>query len=482
MEERENCEDPVTPAGAGRARRWHVIRDKSFYRSFFALALSLALQNLLVYGVNMMDTLMLGRYSQNAMSGVSLCNQVQFLLQMLVTGAGEGAVVLGSQYWGQNRTEPICHIIGAALRFGTALAALLFGLVLAFPAGILHLLSDDEAVIAQGVAYFRIICFSYLIFTTTNILVASLRAIGVVRIGYVISFSTLCVNVCLNWLLIYGHAGCPELGVWGAAVATLVSRTVELFIVLYYLKYREKKLRLTARKLWKIDTRYLKDYFHVSFPVLLNQAQWGLAQMVQTAVLGHLGGDATAANALAVQLYQVLSVLCYGSASASGIVVGRTIGAGERQKLRPLVHTMEVLFIVIGLASGLAIFLARGPMLSLMGGSLTARARQLSRQFISIIAVTTVGTSYQMACDNGIIRGGGDTTFSARMNLISMWLITVPLASAAAFLWKASAGVVFFLLKWDQLYKILPVALRLHSWKWVRSVTRPEEEPGEAGS
>lgn len=450
-----------------------MIRDKRFYRSFFALALSLALQNLLVYGVNMMDTLMLGRYSQDAMSGVSLCNQVQFLLQMLVVGAGEGAVVLGSQYWGQNRLEPIGHIIGAALRFGVSMGLVLFALVLAFPEGILRLLSNDSAVIAQGAEYFRIICYSYLIFTVTNILVASLRSVGIVRIGYVISFSTLCINVCLNWLLIYGHMGCPEMGVRGAAVATLVSRTVELAIVAYYLKYREKKLCLTVKKLVFIDGSYVKDYFHVSFPVLLNQAQWGLAQMVQTGILGHLGGDATAANALAVQLYQVLSVVAYGAASASGIVVGKAIGAGERESLRPLVRTLETLFLAIGVLSGLAILLARGPMLALMGGSLTETARRLSGQFIVIIAITTVGTSYQMACDNGIIRGGGDTAFSARMNLISMWLIVVPLSAAAAFWWKLSPAAVFFLLKWDQLYKIIPVAIRLHSFKWVRSVTRP---------
>ena len=129
-----------------------MIRDKSFYRTFFSLALALALQNLLTHSVNMMDTLMLGRYSQQAMSGVSLCNQIQFLLQMLVVGAGEGAVVLGSQYWGKDRLEPIGHIIGAALRCAVLVAAALMALVLAFPGGILRLLSSDGAVIAQGIA------------------------------------------------------------------------------------------------------------------------------------------------------------------------------------------------------------------------------------------------------------------------------------------------------------------------------------------
>ena len=451
-----------------------MIRERRFYRAFFALAMSLALQNLLTFGVNLMDTVMLGRYSQEAMSGVSLCNQIQFLLQMLVGGAGEGAVVLGSQYWGKNKLEPIPHIIGVALRFGAVLSAALFAAVLLVPTQLLGLLSNDAGVIAQGAAYFQIICFSYVIFTVTNILVASLRSIGVVKIGYAISFSTLCINVTLNYLLIYGNLGCPELGVRGAAIATLVSRCVELLIVVYYLTYREKRLNLTLKKLLFIDSSYLRDYNRVSAPVLVNQALWGVAQMVQTGILGHLGGDVTAANAIAVQVYQVLSVVAYGAASASGIVVGRSIGEGRKDALRPLVTTLQVLFIIIGLASGGLIFLARNPILAVFGGALTERARGLALQFMAVIAVTTVGTSYQMACDTGVIRGGGDTAFSDKMNLISMWGVVVPLSAMAAFWWKSSPVLVFFLLKWDQIYKIIPVALRLHSWKWVRSVTRPD--------
>ena len=140
-----------------------MMREKHFYKAFFVLALSLALQNLLTYSVNMMDTVMLGRYSQNAMSGVSLCNQVQFMLQMLVEGAGEGAVVLGAQYWGKNKLEPIPHIIGSALRIGGGMAVLMFLMVLLAPQQLLGLLSNEPLVIAEGVRSFQIICFSYII-------------------------------------------------------------------------------------------------------------------------------------------------------------------------------------------------------------------------------------------------------------------------------------------------------------------------------
>lgn len=171
-----------------------MIKQKTFYKLFMILELSLALQNLLTYRVNMMDSVMLGRYSQDAMGGVSLCNQVQYLLQMLVVGAGEGAVVLGSQYWEKGNLQPIPHIIGVALRFGGSLAVVRFGVVLFFPTQLLSLLSNDSAVIAEGQKYFRIICFTYIIFTVTNIWVASLRSIGIVKIGYIISGSTLVLS------------------------------------------------------------------------------------------------------------------------------------------------------------------------------------------------------------------------------------------------------------------------------------------------
>ena len=130
----------------------------------------------------------------------------------------------------------------------------------------------------------------------------------------------------------------------------------------------------------------------------------------------------------------------YGAASASGILVGRSIGEGRRDALRSLVHTLEDLFILIGLVSGSLIFLIRNPILAVFGSALTEQARTLALGFMAVIAVTTVGTSYQMACDNGVIRGGGDTGFSAKMNLISMWCVVVPLSAMAAFWW----GCFFF--------------------------------------
>lgn len=452
----------------------NVTKDRAFYRSLVGLTLSIALQNLLAYSVNLADNVMLGAYSQTALSGSALCNQIQFLLQMMVSGAAEGVVVLGSQYWGRKRLDAIPPIVGAALRFGLLLSALLFGTVLLFPTQCLRLITPETAVIAEGAKYLRIVCFTYCIFAVTQILLAALRAIGIVRIGYVISLSTLIINVGLNAVLIFGRLGCPAMGIRGAAVATLISRVVELGIVVWYLCFREHRLNLTRKKLFVPDRSFVRDYYHTTTPMFLNQAQWGLAQLVQTAVLGHLGEAAIAANSVATIVFQVVSVIVYGSASASGILIGRTIGAGRTDALRPMVHALLIVFSLNGVAAGAIIYAVRRLVLSFY--RLTPEAHQLAMQFMAILSITVVGTAIQMATDSGIIRGGGDTRFSARMNFFSMWFIVIPGALLAAFVFRLPAIWVFFLLKWDQLYKILPVMIHLHAWKWPKVLVRPQPD------
>ena len=449
------------------------LRDRAFYRSLLMLTLSIALQNLLAYSVNLADNMMLGAYSQTALSGSALCNQIQFLLQMMVAGAGEGVVVLGSQYWGRNQTKPIPPIVGAAIRFAVLLSLGLLAVVTLFPNQCLRLITPEQEVIAEATRYLRIISWTYVIFAITQVLLAALRAIGIVRIGYIISFTTLVINVVLNTCLIFGRFGFPEMGIEGAAVATLVSRIIELLIVIFYVKFREKRLLLTVKKLLIPDHSYVRDYYRTTTPMFLNQAQWGLAQMVQTAVLAHMGEAAIAANSISTIVFQVVSVIVYGTASATGMLIGRTIGAGKMDRLRPMVNALLLIFTVNGLLAGLVIFLLRGPVLSFY--VLTEEAHNLAMQFMLILSITVVGTSIQMTTDSGIIRGGGDTKFSARMNFFSMWLVVIPGALLAGFVLHAPVWVVFFLLKWDQLYKIIPVMIHLWRWKWPRVLARDTE-------
>lgn len=450
-----------------------MLHDKAFYRTFVILTLSLALQNLLTYSVNLADNIMLGRFSQDALSGASLCNQLQFFLQMLVQGVGEGVVVLGARYWGKKDLKPIPDIIGAGLRFGVSIAAVLFVLAVLFPTQIIRLMTNDPVIMEQAVQYLQIICFTYVIFALTNMLTASLRSIGIVKIGYIISASTLCINICLNYILIYGHFDAPALGVRGAAIATLVSRTVELLIVIWFLKFREHTLHLNWRKLLFIDTSYIRDYIHVSLPMLVTQTMWGASSIIQTAILGNMENAAMVvpANSISVLVFQILSVVGYGAASAAAIMTGRTLGEGHKERIDQTAFTFQIMFCIIGVFTGLIILPSRGPVLQIYN-TLSPEAAELTRQFITVLAITSVGTCYQMAADCGILRAGGDTKFAMWNNIVFVWLICLPCAALSAFVFHFSPVVVFFCLKMEQLGKCPVIFLRVRSKKWIKQITR----------
>ncbi len=449
------------------------IKSPAFYRTFFVLTISIALQNLLTYSVNLADNMMIGRYSQDAMSAISICNQFQFLLQMLVVGVSEGVVVLGAQYWGKKDTAPIRNIIGVGLRFGLSIALVLFIAALFFPSQLLSMLTNDADIVAEGVQYLHIVCFTYVLFTATNTLVASLRSVGIVNIGYILSASTLVINIVLNTCLIYGNFGFPELGIRGAAIATLVSRSVELLIAIYFLKNKEKVLNLTLKNLIHIDTSYFQDYIKISLPLLVTQATWGLAQIFQTGIIGNLKDSAYAipANAIAVLTFQIISVVGYGAAGAAAILTGKAVGEGDMPKIRQQTVTFQVIFLTLGLITGLAIYSSRNLVLSFYP-TLEPEAIEVTLQFIAIMAITSVGTCYQMATDTGIIRAGGSPSFSMKNNTVFIWFIALPMAYLSAYVWALPTIVVFFWLKSDQLLKCPVIFIYANSYKWMKNVTR----------
>lgn len=253
-------------------------RDKKFYSMFFSLLIVISLQQLAALAVNMADNIMLGTYTELALSGATLVNQIQFILQQIAAGIGMGIVVLASQYWGQKRIEPIKKVINLGVKFGLLVGVIFFMAAKLFPYEVLSIFTNDETVIAEGMQYLNVICWTYIIFSVSNSLMYALQSVETAMIGTIMSVSTILINICLNYCLIYGNFGAPELGVVGAAVATLISRSVELVIILVYVLHIDKKLQMKLRELLRFDFTYLRDYFKVATPVILSGALWGVAQ------------------------------------------------------------------------------------------------------------------------------------------------------------------------------------------------------------
>ena len=447
-----------------------LTRDRDFYRQFFRLILFLALQNLIVYSVNLADNIMLGNYSEAALSGTACANQVQFLLQMIVSSVGEGVVVLSAQYWGKRDLRPIPFIAGIGMRvaLATGLAFTLGGFF--FPREILRLLCRDEPVLEAGVTYMRVVAFSYVIYCASTVLLSAMRSVENVRVGMAVSVMALVVNITLNYGLIFGRLGLPALGVRGAAIATLIARALELAVVCVYVLKIDKKLRIRPRQLLKTAPHLSRDYAKAATPVILSGLSWGIAQFIQTSILGHMGGAAVAANSIAVTLFSILSVVFYGSGSAAGVVIGKTVGSGDHSKIREYVRTLQIIFLCNGLLTGAAIYLLRDPIIGLYEVSDAAKA--LSRSFLAVLSVTAIGSAYQAPCLTGIVRGGGNTKFVFYNDLVFQWGMVITLSLLAEYVWHLPAVWVFFFLKSDQLVKCIVAVFEVNSYRWIRKLTR----------
>lgn len=456
-----------------REKEYFFTKDKSFYRTLFRMLTVVALQNLVAYSVNMADNIMLGSYDQTALSAAATVNQIFFMVQQFALSIGNALVVLASQYWGEKRILPVRTLTGIALKLGIAVSAAIILLCALIPGPLLYLFTDSQAIVAEGMRYLALIQWTFALFIITNVLMAALRSVGIVNISFYISVVSLIVNVAINYTLIFGKFGFPEMGILGAAVGTVAARILELGIVLVYLLRFDKKLRLFDGGLLTKDQSLRRDYTKVYIPIMCSQVLWGISVPMQTAILGHLSDDAIAANSVATTFYQYLKVIVIAMSSTSAVMIGNAIGRGDERRIRSDARTMSVIDVAIGLVLGIALFLLRKPLISCY--SLTDSAATMAVNLMVVMSFVMVGMSYQMPVSFGIIQGAGDGRFTMAMNMISTWLIVMPLSFLAAFWWKWPIEAVVLVIQSDQIFKGLPTFIRFRGYKWIRKLTKPAD-------
>lgn len=434
--------------------------------NFYSIYIPLVLQNIITLSVNLADNIMLGAYSETALAGVAAVNQIQFVYQQLIMALGDGLVMFGSQYWGRGQVQPIKKITASAMYGAVTLAAVLFALASLFPRQAVGIFTTDSGIIGEGAAYLGIIRFTYLFFAVTQLLLAAVRSTETVKIASCLSVLTFCINCGMNYMLIFGHFGAPQLGVQGAAIGTLLARMAESAALVFYIWKREQKLKLRFRDFLQFDWKLLKKYYRLTAPMLVVQGLWGVNTALQTVILGHMTAAAIAANSAASTLFLMVKSASVGAASAAAVIIGKATGTGDLAKVREYSGRLQKKFIVIGVLSGVFLYVLRIPVLGLY--DLSPETMKLADTFLIILSVICVGMSYQMPTNSGIIRGGGNALFVVKMDLISIWGIVLPLSFIMAFVVKASPAVVVCCLNADQIFKCVPAYLESHYGNWVR--------------
>ena len=444
-------------------------KDRSFYRSLVTLAVPISLQNLVTFAVSFADNVMIGSLGDDAISGVYIGGQLQSVLQMFVGGIEGAILILAAQYWGKKDTQSIRKVVSIGIKFVLAVGLLSSLVAVLFPQWVIRAFTTEPGVIQEGAAYVQIVGFTYLFFSVSQVMIAAMRSVETARIGLYISCMALVINVCLNYVFIFGHFGFPAMGVRGAALATLVSRILEMCVGVGYVFFVDKKLRFGLKDLLHTDRQLLRDFIRYGLPVIGGQVVWAINSLANTKILGYYSAGVIAAASITGMLHNLVYVWMNGMSSAVGIITGKTVGAGQYEKMKEYSKTVQMIFLFVGLISGAAVFLARDGFISLYNASPEAQA--YSRQFINVISVTIIGTCYQAACLFGLVKSGGDISFVFKNDTIFVFLVVIPSSLLAMWL-GAPPWVVFACLKCDQILKCFVAIVKINRYNWMKNLTR----------
>ena len=444
----------------------------TFYKTVIGLVVPMALQNLINVGVTAADVVMLGAVGETALSGASLAGQVQYIMTLFLFGLTSGATVLTAQYWGKGDRETIEKILGMTVKAAVLVTVLFTVAALAVPSLLMQIFTSDPAVIAEGVKYLRIVAFTYIMIGVTQAYLYVMRSVERVVVATVVYLCSLLCNIVMNSIFIFGLFGLPAMGVSGAALGTLCARILEVILTAGYARLFNKEIKLRPKYILYTDRVLFRDFMKYALPVIANEVMWGLGTAANTAILGHLGSAAVAANSVAQVARQLATVVAFGLSNATAIYLGKTIGEQKMELAKACSRRFIVLSVVMGLAGGLLI-LAATP-LAVSALSLTAQAKEYLKIMFLVMSYFVVAQAYNTTMVVGIFRAGGDTRFGLILDVSTMWGCSILLGALAAFVWKWSVPAVYVLLMSDELIKVPVTTIRYRKYIWLRNVTRSE--------
>lgn len=463
----------------------HTLKSKSFLRGTLAIALPIALQNLISFVVQLADTVMLGLApeGETLLSASALANQPFFILSIACFGFSGAATVLSAQYYGKRDLASVRTVFSIVLKAVWIVSVFLGLVVLIFPEQVMRLYTDSAPVIERGCEYLRILGYAYFTFGFSNTLICCLRAVEIVKISVVVNLASLAVNVFLNWVLIFGNLGAPALGIKGAAIATLIARLLEFAIVCVYAFAIDKRLRFRPRSLLLYSGALAKDMLKYGTPVLINEVAWAVAISLQSVILGHItysAGDPVAANSIANTIQQLSTVVIFGIANAAAVMVGKAIGEGDHETARARATAYKYVSCIVGAGACAAILLLRGVAVEFY--NITEQTKLLASQMLAVTAVITFFVALSSIFIVGVFRGAGDTRYCLIMEMLCLWCLSLPLAFLGAFVFKLPVPLVLALMKLDEPVKAMLCLIHLRRGKWLKVVTRelPDRDPSPA--
>lgn len=445
-----------------------ISREIELYKRIMLVALPIAAQSLITIGVNMMDNIMVGALGETALSAVSLANQFINVYHVCCMGLGMGASVLVSRYFGMKDIPALKRSITIMLRLCIFLGTLFMAATAVMPGKIMRIYTSDTAIVEEGIRYFSLSVYSYLLLGLSLTCTIVLRSVGKSKIPLTASIGAFFLNVFFNYIFIFGKLGAPAMGVKGAALGTLLARIFEFAFIGRYLFFIEKEIGYRPKDLFMKCSSLLREYMRISIPVLISDTLLALGNSAVAMVMGHIGGAFVSANAITTVTQQLTTVAIQGLSQAGCIMVGQTLGEGNIDRAKEEGWAFLGLGIVTGVLGGVLIMILAEPIISFY--NIAEETKEITRQLMDAVGFIVIFQTMNSVLTKGVLRGGGDTKFLMIADILFLWVASIPLGYLAGLVWNLSAFWIYTLLKIDQMIKCIWCIWRMKSGKWIKKI------------
>lgn len=440
-----------------------------FYKKLFTLVLPIAFQQFMLAAVSASDALMLGFVNQDTLSAVSLAGQVTFVFNLFMGGLTMGTSILAAQYYGKRDVPSIERIFAYVTSVSFLISVVFFLASLVFPSALMKIFTGEPQLISDGSVYLRAVSSSYLFTGISQIYLCILKNTGGAVKSMAIGSSAVVINIFLNAALIFGLFFFPEMGIAGAALATSISKLIEMLWA-YAESLRANRVRLHVKYCFAVKRSLVRDYWKYTVPMMGDYLVWGCGFTMYSVIMGHLGSDAVAANSVANIVKNLIVSFCTGLANGGGILVGNELGMGNLQQAKRYGGLLWRLAVVGGVLSGL-ILLALSPLI-LNVTALRPQAAECLKWMLLFCACYMVAKAINMTTIAGIFPAGGDSKFGLICDAVTMWVFAVPAGFLAAFVFKLPVAAVFLIINLDEVVKLPAAISHYRKYGWLKNITR----------
>ena len=444
------------------------VKDAKFYKKVASISIPIAMQGLITSGVNMMDTIMIGKIGETELSAVSLANQFISVFHIFCMGIGMGASVLVARYFGMRDKQSLKKTIAIMLRLCLVMSTLFCLATIFFPTQIMKIYTPETAIINIGADYLRWSVVSYFLLGLSLTSTIVLRNVGQVRLPLYTSIGAFFVNVGANYIFIFGKFGAPRMEATGAALGTLIARIFEFSLICGYLFLKDKEIEFRFKDLFAPVGRLWNEYIRISIPVLISDGILALGNNSVAMVVGRLGESFVAANAVTTVTQQLSSVMIQGFSQAGAIVTGYTLGEGNKEKAHEQGYAFMGIGLVFGTIAAGIIMLISNPMIKAY--DLSPETVEIAKQLMLSISLIVVFQATNSIMTKGVLRGGGDTKVLMVADNVFLWAASIPLGILAGLVFHLPAFWIYFFLKIDQVLKMVWCVIRLRSGKWIKKI------------